>query len=494
VNPLPTNPALYQIYTRILLGEMGPGATLSDVPDSLLDRFASHFDILWLLGVWQTGPAGREVSRTQPGWREDLPDVKDEDICGSPFAIQSYTVHRDFGGDEALARLRERLAQRGLRLMLDFVPNHTALDHPWTQTHPEYFIAGSEADLAREPHNWQRIVSGDRHLILAHGRDPYFPGWPDTLQLNYRHAGLRSAMRAELARTAERCDGVRCDMAMLLLPDVIQKTWGAASLPSDGSDPVDGPFWPEAIAEVRASHPDFLFLAEVYWDLEWVLQQQGFTYTYDKRLNDRLRERKAGLVRAHLSAPLSFQNRCARFLENHDEKRAAAVFPLEVHQPAALLTYLTPGLRFFYEAQMEGRRAHASMHLGRRRAEPIDPDIQAFYARLLDSMKRPQVRSGRWSLHTCRPAWSGNPTVDQFIAFGWDAAPYPRLLAAVNFGPARGQCYVELPFPELRGKRVLLRDLLSTAQYERAGDELISRGLYLDLAAWGYHFFEMIVT
>jgi hypothetical protein len=489
-------PSLYQINTRILLGEIGPRATLDDIPDALLGRLAAlGFNLIWMLGIWQTGEAGRQVSRTHPELRrsyaQELPDVTDKDICGSPFAVQEYTVHRDFGGEAALARLRQRLHQHGLLLMLDFVPNHTALDHPWTQSHPEFYVAGNEEDLAREPHNWQRLVSGSRSLILAHGRDPYFPGWPDTLQLNYRHAGLRAAMQAELLRIAERCDGVRCDMAMLLLPDVFLKTWGDKSRPADGSAPVDELFWPDALAEVRERHPDFVFLAEVYWDLEWVLQQQGFAYTYDKRLYDRLRDQKAGPVRAHLSAPVSFQNHCARFLENHDEKRAAAAFSWEVHQPAALLTYLTPGLRFFHEGQLQGRRAHASLHLARRRVEPVDPAVQTFYERLLDCLRRNQVRQGHWALHPCHPAWHGNATVDQFVAFSWESASDPRLLATINFGPKRGQCYVPLPFPELRGKPVLLRDLLSAAQYERSGDELVSRGLYLDMAAWGYHLFEV---
>jgi hypothetical protein len=497
VKPLPLYPSLYQINTRILLGEIGPRASLDDIPDATLDRLASSgFDLVWMLGVWQTGAAGRQVSRMKPDWRssylQDLPDVKDEDICGSPFAVQEYTVHRDFGGDAALARLRQRLHQRGLRLLLDFVPNHTALDHPWTQSQLEFYITGREENLAREPHNWQRVVSGSQSLVLAHGRDPYFPGWPDTLQLNYRHAGLRAAMRNELMRIAERCDGVRCDMAMLLLPDVFLNTWGDAAFPRDGNTPIDEPFWPDALAAVRDRHADFVFLAEVYWDLEWVLQQQGFAYTYDKRLYDRLHEQKAGQVRAHLSAPLSFQNHCARFLENHDEKRAAAVFPWEAHQPAALLAYLTPGLRFFHEGQFEGRREHASIHLARRRAEPVDATVQGFYQSLLHCLQRGQVRQGLWTLLRCQPAWEGNGTVDQFVAFSWQPGPEPRLLATINFGPSRAQCYVEMPFPELRGERLLLRDLLSAAQYERSGDELTTRGLYLDLAAWGYHLFEIV--
>ena len=497
MSPLLQYPTLYQLNTRIVLGEIKPSATLDDIPDEMLDRLAAlRFDIVWMLGIWQTGPASRQVSRSHAdlrrGYVVDLQDVKEDDICGSPFAVQAYTVHRDFGGDAALARLRERLHRRGLRLMLDFVPNHTAIDHPWTRDHPEYYVHGSEADLVREPQNWYRITASAGSLILAHGRDPYFPGWTDTLQLNYRHGGLRAAMRAELERVVQRCDGVRCDMAMLLLPDVFSKTWADTAHPADGTAPVEEPFWPDATAAVRSRHPDFVFLAEVYWGLEWVLQQQGFTYTYDKRLYDRLRERNTGAVRAHLSAPVDFQNRCARFLENHDEPRAAAVFPPEVHRPAALLTYLTPGLRFFHEGQLEGRRAHASIHLARRRVEAVDSALQTFYGQLLECLRRPQVRGGRWNMLLCRPAWEGNLTVEQFLAFSWERGPGPRLVAAVNYGAARGQCYVGLPFPELRGKHVLLRDLFSAAQYEREGDELVSRGLYLDMAAWGYHLFEAI--
>ena len=120
--------------------------------------------------------------------------------------------------------------------MLDFVPNHTALDHAWVRSHPDFYIRGDEASLNREPQNYYRLTRGEgAALILAHGRDPYFPGWPDTLQLNYRHPGLRKAMIEVLLEIASRCDGVRCDMAMLLLPDVFQRTWGNGSLPPGGA-------------------------------------------------------------------------------------------------------------------------------------------------------------------------------------------------------------------------------------------------------------------
>src|SRR5262249_19769450 len=225
--------------------------------------------------------------------------------------------------------------------MLDFVPNHTALDHPWVERHPEYYIRGTEADLERESKNYLRVKRAQGDTILAHGRDPYFPGWPDTAQLNYGNPATQEAMILELLRISSLCDGVRCDMAMLVLPDIFEQTWGVTT----------PPFWPVATQRVREVFPEFCFMAEVYWDREWTLQQLGFDYTYDKRLYDRLRGGQARPVREHLYAGLDYQNRLARFLENHDEARAAATFSSEVHQAAATITFLSPGMRFFHQGQ-----------------------------------------------------------------------------------------------------------------------------------------------
>ncbi len=229
--------------------------------------------------------------------------MRDDDIAGSGFAITGYKVHPDLGGDAALVRLRERLKSRGIRLMLDFVPNHTALDHPWVEEHPEYYVAATETDLARAPQNytWVKRIGGDR--LLAYGRDPYFAGWPDTLQLNYGNPVTQDAMIGELMRIAGQCDGVRCDMAMLVLPDVFERTWGISSQP----------FWPKATQRVREHAPGFCFMAEVYWDLEWTLQQQGFDYTYDKRLYDRLRDGYARPVREHFWADVRLPNQARSF-------------------------------------------------------------------------------------------------------------------------------------------------------------------------------------
>jgi hypothetical protein len=476
-------PSLYQINTRVWLTELsrklGKSATLDDVPDAELDRLAQmQFDWIWLLSVWQTGPAGRNVSRTNPEWRrefqETLPDLQDEDIPGSGFAVTAYDVHRDLGGDAALARLRERLKKRGLKMMLDFVPNHSGLDHTWVEEHPEYYIRGTELDLARAPRNYTWVKSKKGDLLLAHGRDPYFDGWPDTLQLNYGNPVTQAALIAVLEKIAGQCDGVRCDMAMLVLPEVFERTWGIRSQP----------FWPTATARVRQKVPEFCFMAEVYWDMESTLQHQGFDYAYDKRLYDRLRDHHARPVREHFLAGLDYQNKLARFLENHDEPRAAATFPPGIHEAAAVITFLSPGLRFFHQGQFEGRKKRISPHLGRAPEEPIDSVLHQFYERLLALVHQPVVRDGQWQLLECAPAWDGNWTNDCFVGFAWQKDMSERLVVAVNYAPNHSQCRLRLPPLGLAGKTWRLQDQLSSPSYDRDGNELHSQGLYLDMAPW----------
>jgi Alpha amylase, catalytic domain len=486
----PLYPSLYQINTRVWLTELsrklGRKATLDDIPDAELDRIARlGIDWVWLLSVWQTGDLGRQISRTIPELRkelqETLPDLTDEDIQGSGFAITGYKVHEKLGGDVALARLRERLRKRGLRLMLDFVPNHMALDHPWVEEHPEYFVRGTEEDLKRAPQNYTRVKRKGGDLVLAHGRDPYFPGWSDTLQLNYANAATQKAMAGELLKIAGQCDGVRCDMAMLVLPEVFERTWGARPQP----------FWPNTIKQMRAASPEFVFMAEVYWDLEWTLQQQGFDYAYDKRLYDRLREGHAGPVRGHMLAGLDYQNKLARFLENHDEPRAAAAFPSPIGEAAAVITFLSPGLRFFHQGQFEGRVKRISPHLVRGPDEPVNERLTQFYNKLLTVLRQPIFRDAKWQLLECAPAWEGNNSCDAFIAYGWEGADGDRAVVAVNYSEHFSQCYVRLPFSNLHGRQWQVCDLIGDAQYERNGNALQSQGLFLDVGPWQYHVFNL---
>ncbi|HEY9785944.1 MAG TPA: alpha-amylase family glycosyl hydrolase [Candidatus Obscuribacterales bacterium] len=465
---------------------MGRPATLDDIPETELDYLAQiGFQWIWLLSVWKTGEAGRLVSRTNDDWRrgfeEALPDLREDDIAGSGFAVADYSVSDGLGGSAALARVRDRLRRRGLRLMLDFVPNHMAMDHKWVETDPHYFMAGNDADLEREAMNYVRLKRRGGEMIFAHGRDPYFPGWPDTLQLDYSNPAAQEAMLGELAKIAAQCDGVRCDMAMLLLPDVFERTWGK---------PIE-PFWPRAICKVRESNPDFCFMAEVYWDLESTLLMQGFDYAYDKRLYDRLRDGNAGPVRDHLRAPVDYQSKMTRFLENHDEPRAAATFSRDEHRAAATISYLSPGMRFFHQGQCEGKKVHISPHLIRGPVEPLDEQLKQFYNRLLKLLRLDEVHQGRWHLLECLPAWQDNWTWSCFVSFLWEGANNRRLLVAVNYASNQSQCYVRLPFADMADRDWQFSDQLSEATYRRAGSDLSSRGLYLDMTPWQTHAFAI---
>lgn len=486
----PNYPSLYQVNTRVLLTDLSATldrpATLDDIPDAFLDKVVDKgFLWIWFLSVWKTGPLAREVSLENEDFRRDfkstLADLKDEDVGGSGFAIAEYTVHPKLGGSAALQRLRTRMKKKGLRLMLDFVPNHLGPDHSWVRQHPEFLITGNESDLERNPQNFLRLKAGKGEKIFAHGRDPFFPGWPDTVQVDFSNPDAVEAMMEELLNISAQCDGLRCDMAMLILPEVFERTWGRRAFP----------FWSRAIKKVRAQVPGFLFMAEVYWEMEWIMQLEGFDYAYDKRLYDRLREGHARPVREHFFAGLDYQNKLARFLENHDEPRVAEAFGSEMHEAAAVITFFSPGLRFFHQGQLEGRRKRISPHLIRAPHEETDRGIADFYERLLSVLKLPVFRSGHWQLPHCVSAWDGNGSCDAFIAFSWEVPAGSRALVVVNYAPHASQCFVHLPFPDLGNRNIRFRDMMSTAIYDREGNDLLNRGIYLDIPAWGYHIFVL---
>ena len=482
-------PVLFQLNTRVYLTDqsvtLGRKATLDDIPDAELDYLVdAGFQWLWLLSVWQTGSKAREISRTNPEWlhefSETLPDLQRDDIGGSGFAINSYDVHTDLGGDEALARLRERLQAKGLKLMLDFVPNHVAPDHSWLAQHPDYFIRGDEDLIKSQPLNYTRLNTTTGCKILAYGRDPYFTGWPDTLQLNYANPALQEAMTTILLKIAAQCDGVRCDMAMLVVPEVFKRTWGMDS----------DPFWPQAISQVRKLHPAFIFMAEVYWDMEWTLQQVGFDYTYDKRLYDRLLENYARPVREHLMADWNYQVKSVRFLENHDEPRAASVFSHEQHEAAAIISFFIPGLRFFHQGQLQGYKKKISPHLIRGPRENIDATLNAFYKKLLGTLKQEIYHSGNWEQLSPLPVHEANPSYNNFLGFAW-SHKHDKVIIVVNYSSAQSQCFLKLPYSDLDGQQWTLQDEFSGVAYKRDGTELRHAGLFLDEPGWKYYTFTL---
>ena len=185
----------------------------------------------WLMGVWERSPAGLALASAKAGlqasFADALPDLQRTDVIGSPYCVRRYVADAGFGGPDALAVARAALAARGARLILDYVPNHVAPDHPWVASRPELFVRGDADDIKSDPEGWMSAAG----QVLAHGRDPYFPPWPDVVQLDAFSPAMRAATADTLADIAGQCDGIRCDMAMLMINRIFDRTWGSRAGP-----------------------------------------------------------------------------------------------------------------------------------------------------------------------------------------------------------------------------------------------------------------------
>ena len=495
----PDRPVIYEINTAVWLSDLSRAAgrqvTLADVPASEWDEVTpAGVDAVWLMGVWERSPAGLALANANAelmaSFREALPDLQPDDVIGSPYCVRRYVVDPAFGGPAELAEARATLAARGIRLLLDYVPNHVAPDHPWVTSHPELFVNGSESDIEAEPGGWMRAGGH----ILAHGRDPYFPAWPDVVQLDAFSPILRAATAQTLMDIAGQCDGIRCDMAMLLTNQVFAKTWAGRT----GREP-DEEFWPTVIEGLRSRYPETVLVAEAYWDMEWALQQQGFNFCYDKRLYDRIVGGDVPGVRDHLRADLAYQSRLVRFLENHDEPRIAGRLGGDAERAAAVTIATIPGATLWHEGQFEGRRVRPPVFLSRRPGEPLDAGLATWYRRLLAAVAGHRVRTGTWQLLEAG-GWPDNDSCRNLVAWSWSVDPAADLgagrhadhhVVVVNLsgGPAQG--HVGLGWTDLRGRWWTLIDLLDDRVFERSGDELAGQGLFVDLQPWGCHLLAM---
>ena len=399
------NPTIYEINTLPWLNKLketyGSDLTLSKVPYEEWLRFKDlGFEYVWLMGVWKRSRRSAEIAggieALKAQYQFALPNWKHADVVGSPYAIHSYDVDPMLGTLEDLRVVKKVLNELGLGLILDYVPNHLALDHPWVFEHPDYFVQGDAEEFRRDPSNYLKVDLDSETVYIGHGRDPYFPPWTDTVQINIFNEEARGALIKILRSISEYCDGVRCDVAMLLLNDVFQRTWGHL-LRKRGWEAKEE-FWSQVISEIKKAEPDFTMIAEVYWGLEDRLLNLGFDYAYDKSLYDSLLNEQIDNLRRILLIDQDRQSRYVRFTENHDELRAVTAFGRERSMAASLITYTLPSMRLLYQGQLEGRRIRAPLQLGRIADEPIDNEVQKFYTTLLTALKSDTLHYGKWRL------------------------------------------------------------------------------------------------
>jgi len=494
---LPKNPQLYEINTRPWLASLsrqaGHRLTLGQVPRQEWERLRNlGMDLVWLMGVWLPSPQGIDIARRHPdlqeAYRQALPDFTPDDVIGSPYAVADYRLNPSLGTESDLTQARENLRRAGLALVLDFVPNHTARDHPWVCAHPARYVhAESPSGFGPEESFPVQGEDGTTRWV-AHGRDPYFPGWTDTAQIFALSDETRGAVSEELLRIARFCDGLRCDMAMLVQNRIFEQTW-RAWMESVGHRSPKKEYWQEVLDSLRKEHPNFLLMAEVYWGLEPELLAMGFDYVYDKAGYDRLRAFDTMGYKHGLMEEGDQALQRVRFVENHDEERLAAAFPKKAFRSTAVIHATSPGLRLFYHGQLEGRRIKMPVQLGRDPEEGTDPDVVSFYERLLHVAKAQVFKEGKAHVLEVTPAFDGDKGFQPVVGFAYSHGKEVGLVA-VNQDERVASGYLRFPEGFWNGwSHVNLRERVAEpeTEYSREGNQLQRQGLFVQLEPYAFH-------
>ncbi len=485
------NPNLYEINTRVWIKRFGENVKLHEVPEDYWLKLSElGIDYIWLMGVWKTNESTIDKYCFEPGLIEEysraLPDWKREDVIGSPYAIDDYTVNPKLGGNESLEELREILHRNNMGLILDFIPNHFSAESSLIKSHPEIFLQADESAFENDPHTYFKPLENE-NKIFAHGRDPFFPAWQDTIQINYFYEPAREFLINRLNSISQMCDGVRCDMAMLNLNHVFQNTWGTV-ISKAGFKKPEKEFWEIAIKRIKTSKPDFLFIGEAYWDLEWTLQQLGFDFTYDKKLTDRLKIFNPSAIRAHLQAEKNYQKKLVRFLENHDEERAVKILGYKQSKAAAVIAGTVMGMHLFYDGQFEGKAVKLPVQLGREPEEKLQKGIKYFYDNFLRIIKAGIFKNGDWQLIHVFPAGEGDQTFENMLAWLWELNGEKRLIV-VNYSSVTSYCRIKLNV-ESYPHKITFEDLINDKFYMRNKEEVTEPGLYIKLDGYKFHIFK----
>ena len=488
------NPKLLEINIRLLVRRFdleNKKAKLSDIPLSYWENLSANgIEIVWLMGVWETSSLLIDRCCFEEGlmqsYNRTLKDWQRKDVVGSPYAINKYAINPEFGTKKDLLHLRKTLNELNILLMLDFVPNHFSAETELLKSHADIFLETTEDVIASDKHTFYRPIQ-QPHRIFAHGRDPFFPAWTDTIQLNYFNLNTRKFLTTTLLNIAELCDGVRCDMAMLTLNNVFGNTWRGVINESLHPKPVDE-FWKAAIADVKKDHPNFIFLAEAYWDLEWDMQQLGFDFTYDKKLLDRLKDGTPKNVHDHLRADISFQQKSSRFLENHDEDRALSSLGTEKSLAAVVIISTIPGMRFFFDGQTEGKKVKLPIQLGREPKESKNKTVAGFYDKMFRITKSDIFSLGEWELKEALPVSDKDNSSGNVLTWLWTYKK-EHCLVVVNYTNTSSQGRIKISADNFQ-EQIIFKDLLNGNEYIRTANEVMYSGLFIDLPPFQAHIFQ----
>lgn len=487
------NPKLYEINTRVWIKQFDSAnkkATLADVPITYWQELKKlGINYIWLMGVWRTCDSVIDKCCFEEGlvhsYSKALKDWKREDVIGSPFAICDYVINPSLGSENDLIELHSKLNNLEMKLIFDFVPNHFSVDSELIKTNPEIFLECCDDCIAEDDLTFFKSPF-QPNLVFAHGRDPFFPAWTDTIQLNYFNTKTVHFMLQILKRISTFCDGVRCDMAMLILNNVFQNTWrGVVEYKKYSLPQVE--FWQIAIEEIKKINNDFLFIAEAYWDLEWTLQQLGFNFTYDKKLLDRLKDGTPKSIYAHLKAEDDYQKKSVRFIENHDEERAVESLGKEKSQAAAVLISTIKGLKFYYDGQFSGKHIKLPVQLGKEPKESPLKNHQIFYNKLLTITNDEIFEFGNFEMLNVFSSWDGNNSFENLLAWNWNHSSR-NCLVVVNLSNSISHGRIKLDVRHL-SEQFEIKDELNDKKYIRDSEEVFHTGLYVELGPFKSHIF-----
>lgn len=484
------HPHIYQLDTLTWLNQLsadtGKNIRLIDIKDHQWKSIRSAgFDLVWLMGIWERSEDSKLKALSQ-SWIRDYFGSCQTDfrsaVQGSPYAVKSYNPDPRIATADELREVRTRINHLGLRLILDFVPNHTSTDHAWVQQYPDMYVhAGPENHSAKA---FEGFLSGS--YKIAFGKDPYFEPWTDTAQLDYRNAQTCSRMTEVLSEIARLCDGVRCDMAMLISPDVFRDTWEQVP-PETAESKFD--FWKHAVESVRRRRKDFVFIGEVYWGRQEEFYGYGFNYCYDKEFYDALKSQgSAELMQTVRSMSKSRRNNGLRFTENHDEERSVSVFGKDKAFAAAATVWTLPGMRFLQDGQKQGCDLRKPVQIAVQKPYKTDDRLKTKYEILLKFADEDVMHEGIFRILKAQSCDEKNPVPDGFLAWSWELHGKIRI-AVINFSAqtVAGRLPMKI---KTSYTTIEILDLIDGSLYKRDADQLTSPGLFIQLNPWQVHLFS----
>jgi glycosidase len=486
------NPRLLEINARIWIKRFGNDFTLASIPDDQLSKWKDlGFDMIWLMGVWDNNKAVINEYCFEPelisSYNSALKDWHKADVIGSPYSIDKYELNPLFGSKKDIISFKKRLNNVGISLILDFVCNHFSAKSSLIWTNNEIFLPADEYIFKNDPYTFYPSPANSKEY-LAHGRDPLFPPWKDTAQINFYSREARNYLTSVLVELTDLCDGVRCDMAMLPLNNIFYNTW-IGVLKKYGFEKPEKEFWEEAISQVKIKRNDFIFIAETYWDLEWQLQNLGFDFTYDKRLTDRLVAGNIRSIKDHLIAEKSYQQKSVRFLENHDEDRAIVKLGRERSIAAAVIISTIPGITFYFDGQCDGKKVKLPVQLGREPEEKQDEKIKEFYGNLFKITKADIFRNGSWKLLETSPVADSDLSYENLLAWEWRLENELRIVV-INYNHSTSRCRLKFDI-QSKSDDIVLTDLINNVTYKRSAKEISEKGLFVELKSYNSHIFSL---